>query len=85
MRPSRLILAIATLVVSWLVAGSAQAQSGYFYLDRAQISGAPDDGFMVRRDFVRGIGKLRAYDLVYDLLVFPKQLPAAIEYNTVDI
>jgi L-fuconolactonase len=30
-------------------------------------------------DFVRGIGKLRGYDLVYDILVFPKQLPAAIE------
>ena len=32
-----------------LVAGTAHAQSGYFYLDRAQISGAPDDGFMVWR------------------------------------
>jgi outer membrane protein OmpA-like peptidoglycan-associated protein len=27
----------------------AEAQVGYFYLDRAQISGAPDDGFMVWR------------------------------------
>ncbi len=29
----------------------AAAQSGYFYLDRAQISGAPDDGFMVFRPY----------------------------------
>ena len=29
--------------------GRANAQSAYFYLDRAQISGAPDDGFMVWR------------------------------------
>ena len=28
---------------------NAHAQAGYFYLDRAQISGAPDDGFMVWR------------------------------------
>jgi len=27
----------------------ASAQTGYFYLDRAQVSGAPDDGFMVWR------------------------------------
>ncbi|HEX3772822.1 MAG TPA: OmpA family protein [Polyangiaceae bacterium] len=34
------------------MAGSAHAQSGYFYLDRAQISGAPDDGFMVWRPYL---------------------------------
>ncbi len=34
------------------MAGTAQAQSGYFYLDRAQISGAPDDGFMVWRPYL---------------------------------
>jgi OOP family OmpA-OmpF porin len=27
----------------------AKAQGKYFYLDRAQVSGAPDDGFMVWR------------------------------------
>jgi len=31
------------------MASNAHAQAGYFYLDRAQISGAPDDGFMVWR------------------------------------
>jgi outer membrane protein OmpA-like peptidoglycan-associated protein len=30
-------------------AREASAQAGYFYLDRAQISGAPDDGYMVWR------------------------------------
>jgi OOP family OmpA-OmpF porin len=34
------------------VAGTAHAQSGTFYLDRAQISGAPDDGFMVWRPYL---------------------------------
>ncbi len=32
-----------------LSAGEARAQATYFQLDRAQISGAPDDGFMVWR------------------------------------
>ncbi len=32
-----------------LSAGEARAQAAYFQLDRAQISGAPDDGFMVWR------------------------------------
>jgi outer membrane protein OmpA-like peptidoglycan-associated protein len=31
---------------------TAQAQSGAFYLDRAQLSGAPDDGFMVWRPYM---------------------------------
>src|SRR5687768_9658146 len=31
---------------------SAQAQATYFYLDRAQLSGAPDDGFMVWRPYM---------------------------------
>lgn len=39
----------------------------------------PDDRFLVREDFTRGIAMLRAFDLTYDLLVFPRQLPAAIE------
>jgi OmpA-OmpF porin, OOP family len=34
-------------VLGWQSEAKAQAQ--YFYLDRAQISGAPDDGFMVWR------------------------------------
>jgi len=39
----------------------------------------PDDRFHMRSDVVRGISKLKQFDLVYDLLIFPKQLPAAIE------
>jgi L-fuconolactonase len=39
----------------------------------------PDDQFLVGRDFTRGISLLREYGFVYDILVYPKQLPAAIE------
>lgn len=38
-----------------------------------------DDRFMLRSDFLTGIAALREYGLTYDLLIFPKQLPAAIE------
>lgn len=39
----------------------------------------PDDRFLVGRDFLRGIEQLHGYGLRYDLLIFPRQLPAAIE------
>jgi L-fuconolactonase len=39
----------------------------------------PDDQFLVGRDFTRGISLLREYDFAYDILIYPKQLPAAIE------
>jgi len=41
-----LVLGLVALVAG---ARQASAQSSYFYLDRAQLSGAPDDGFMVWR------------------------------------
>ncbi len=39
-------------LLTCFAAGTARAQSGTFYLDRAQISGAPDDGFMVWRPYL---------------------------------
>ncbi len=38
-----------------------------------------DDYFMLRPDFLEGISKLGDFRLTYDILVYPKQLPAAIE------
>jgi L-fuconolactonase len=46
---------------------------------RHVVQDEPDDQFLVRPEFVRGIDQLRQSDLTYDLLIFPKQLPAAIE------
>jgi len=34
----------------------------------------PDDNFMLRKDFLNGIGCLKEYNLTYDLLVFPSHL-----------
>lgn len=47
---------------------------------RHVVQDEPDDRFLLRPDFMRGIEKLPAYDLAYDILIFPKQLPAAIEF-----
>jgi len=38
-----------------------------------------DDRYAVREDFQRGIGALKKFNLVYDILIYEKQLPAAIE------
>jgi L-fuconolactonase len=38
-----------------------------------------DDRFLMRRDFVRGIGRLSDYGFTYDLLLFPRHLPVACE------
>jgi len=46
---------------------------------RHVVQDEPDDRFLVGSDFMRGISKLAAHDLVYDLLILPHQLPAAIE------
>jgi L-fuconolactonase len=46
---------------------------------RHVVQDEPDDHFMLGPEFLRGLGKLHALGLTYDLLVFPRQLPAAIE------
>jgi L-fuconolactonase len=38
-----------------------------------------DDRYAVREDFVRGVGALKKFGLVYDILIYEKQLPASIE------
>ncbi len=37
-----------------------------------------DDDFILRADFRRGIGRLREFDLTYDLLLFPRHIPRAV-------
>jgi len=38
-----------------------------------------DDRYAVREDFQRGIGALKKFGLIYDILIYEKQLPASIE------
>jgi L-fuconolactonase len=44
---------------------------------RHVIHDEADDDFMLGSDFIRGIDQLAAYDLSYDLLLFPKHLKNA--------
>jgi L-fuconolactonase len=46
---------------------------------RHVIHDEPDDAFLLRNNFIRGIGMLAEFDLTYDLLLFPKHLLAAYE------
>lgn len=46
---------------------------------RHVVQDEPDVNFMLGADFLRGIGQLRAHRLTYDILIYPQQLPAAIE------
>lgn len=39
----------------------------------------PDDRFLVRPDFVQGVARLRGSRFTYDILIYPRQLPAARE------
>lgn len=45
---------------------------------RHVVQEEPDDNFMLGEAFQRGISKLHAFGLAYDILIYPKQLEAAI-------
>ena len=47
---------------------------------RHVLQDEPDDRFMLRDDFLKGISLLRKYSLVYDLLIIPRHLPYAISF-----
>ena len=43
------------------------------------VQAEPDDRFMLRPAFCRGISLLEDRDLTYDILIYPRHLPAAVE------
>ena len=43
------------------------------------VQAEPDDDFLLQADFQRGIACLTKYNYIYEILVYPKQLPAAIK------
>lgn len=45
---------------------------------RHVVHDEPDDQFMLREDFMRGIGRLARFGLKYDLLLFARHLPVAL-------
>jgi L-fuconolactonase len=46
---------------------------------RHVVQDEPDDQFVLGADFQRGIGALPEFGLTYDILIYPRQLPAGIE------
>lgn len=47
---------------------------------RHVLQAEPDDRYMLRDDFNRGIDALEQFGLVYDILIFERHLPAAVEF-----
>jgi L-fuconolactonase len=46
---------------------------------RHVVQDEPDPRFLLGAEFRRGLGQLQCHRLTYDLLLYPEQLPAAIE------
>lgn len=47
---------------------------------RHVVQDEPDDDFLRREDFQAGVRKLAARGLVYDILIYPRQLDAAVAF-----
>jgi L-fuconolactonase len=76
-------------VVGWVDLRSADARAqlerfaGHRKLVgiRHIVQAEPEDRFLLREDFCRGIALLAEFDLAYDILIYPRQLPAAAEFT----
>ena len=74
-------------VVGWVdlasphVAGELSRFAAYQKLIgiRHIVQGEPDDNFMLLPEFRRGIAMLKDFDLAYDLLLYPRHLPVAVQ------
>jgi L-fuconolactonase len=47
---------------------------------RHVVQGEPDDRFLLRSDFGRGIALLEEFGLAYDILIYPRHLAVAAEF-----
>ena len=47
---------------------------------RHVVQGEPDDNFILRDDFNRGVASLRDFGLRYDILIFERHLPQTIRF-----
>ena len=44
------------------------------------VQGEPDDNFILRDDFNRGVAALKDFGLTYDILIYERHLPQAIKF-----
>ncbi len=47
---------------------------------RHVVQDETDDRFLLKPAFLRGVSRLNDFGLTYDILIYPQQLPAAIEF-----
>jgi L-fuconolactonase len=74
-------------VVGWVDLQSVQvddrlsvfASSGRLVGVRHIVQSEPDDQFLLRPTFLNGIKCLERHNLAYDLLIYPKHLPVAVQ------
>jgi L-fuconolactonase len=75
-------------VVGWvpLVDGNVKGALEEFAAERKAkgvrhvLQGEPDDRYMLRADFNRGIALLKDLGLVYDILIFERHLPQTLQF-----
>ncbi len=75
-------------VVGWVPLASEQLEAELDSLSvhkqlkavRHVIQDEPDDRFILGEAFNRGISQLKRHNLVYDILIYARQLPASIEF-----
>jgi L-fuconolactonase len=73
--------------VGWIDLCSGNVEERLWYLSQFEklrgfrhiVQSEPDDRFMLRPDFLRGISCLAQFNFTYDILIYPRQLPTAIE------
>ncbi len=75
-------------VVGWLPLQSADVERQITEFSKEDllkglrhvVQDEPDDSFILGENFNRGVGLLKNYGLVYDILIFAKHLPATIQF-----
>ncbi len=75
-------------VVGWVDLQSSEARSQLQTVAgnpklvgvRHVVQTEPDDRFLLRPEFLRGISLLEEFDLAYDILIYTKHLPVAAEF-----
>jgi L-fucono-1,5-lactonase len=74
-------------VVGWLDLRSREIEKRLEYFSKFKklrgvrhiAQAEADDRFLARPEFVQGVGHLARFELTYDVLIYPRQLPAAME------
>jgi L-fuconolactonase len=75
-------------VVGWVNLRDPQVDERLEYFSRFPklrgfrhiVQAEPDDRFLLRDDFQRGIRALARHGFTYDILVYPRHLPVAVEF-----